>query len=209
MNISLELIKNGYKEIATLYETPQAKVETVLSEDGHVFIRKTISGNADVYSKLGATKLSLYPLIIYKAKENNITYVVEEYISGMRLEEFIKKNNKLRIREVRKLLCNIVAGIIKLHQINIPHGNLNLSNIIVNGYDKSVIFLDFSCKERKYYQSLLRYYDAQDIINLMAVLGDKYSDYYLKEIVEVYRQRENNGTEILKLIYSELRLWER
>ena len=110
----------------------------------------------------------------------NYLYLVLEYINGIPLIDIINNEDKnfLSQNRAKKLIIQIIKGIIYLHSKNICHRDIKLENILVMKNDKiKIIDFGFAVKCNKdTYQKLFcgtPSYMAPEILN-----KDKYNPYY-------------------------------
>ena len=80
---------------------------------------------------------------------NNTAYIVMQYISGVTLEDYVKKNN-IPPSEVIEMLRDLIDSLILVHSQGIIHRDISPSNIMVQE-DGTLMLIDFgaaSVKER-------------------------------------------------------------
>lgn len=139
---------DNYNIISTLNEAH--KIYLVQhSNSHHIYIQKVLDVyNLNVYKNLYRNPIAGIPqLINYYEKENQLI-VIEEYISGVSLQEKID-NSELSIADIRNymiMLCNILES---LHSMKPPiiHRDIKPSNIIVTSYNY-VFLLDFNAAKQ-------------------------------------------------------------
>lgn len=87
-------------------------------------------------------------------KEKNISppvvFIVQEFVEGLRLDEFVKKefssdDNFAGIQnhiEYFELIKKLADGLLQIHQAQIVHGDIWPNNIMINN-EKNPVFIDF------------------------------------------------------------------
>ncbi len=83
------------------------------------------------------------PKLYAHFEEEGEFYLVQEFIDGKDLTEEIYPGNKLREKEVRKLLQNILEVLEVVHHQNIIHRDINCRNIMRRKRDGKIILIDF------------------------------------------------------------------
>ena len=68
--------------------------------------------------------------------------LVREYVKW-NLAEFLQTNRKMPVRRLLYIALQITIGLHHLHQQNILHGNLNLSNVLLNDESQVKLLLNF------------------------------------------------------------------
>lgn len=71
-----------------------------------------------------------------------------EYADGGNLEAYVQKNGPLSEVKARKMMQLIVQGVAYLHDHNIVHRDLKLSNILMDNKTKRVLLTDFGVATR-------------------------------------------------------------
>src|SRR5699024_11749808 len=74
--------------------------------------------------------------------DDGMQYLVMEYVDGMDLKAYIKKNHKLPYERVIEIMEQILSAVEDAHAHNIIHRDLKPKNIIIdkNGTDKITEF---------------------------------------------------------------------
>ncbi len=79
---------------------------------------------------------------------NNIFYIVMDFIDGLDLGEYIKKKGKLSWQEALYIIAQVASGLGEAHRNNIIHRDIKPSNILLNK-NRQVFLTDFGiAKER-------------------------------------------------------------
>lgn len=86
-----------------------------------------------------------YPQVFeFKFKENEgkkYLYILEEYIKGVTLREYISKNNCLPLDKVLNIGVLLLKALAKVHSKKLVHRDIKPENIII--YDEKITLLDF------------------------------------------------------------------
>lgn len=139
---------SDYNMISTLNE--QHKVYLVQSAlSGKVYVQKVLDVyNIRVYEYLYRNPVAGIPRLINYYEQGDKLIVIEEYISGISLQEKID-NSELNISDIRSymiMLCNILEA---LHSMTPPiiHRDIKPSNIIITSYNYAML-LDFNAAKQ-------------------------------------------------------------
>ncbi len=85
-----------------------------------------------------ASKIINAPAPIVKRKDKNATKIVMPFIKGIKLSEYLDKLPSTK----QKKICKVIGeNIAKLHDVDIIHGDLTTSNMILD--KEEVFFIDF------------------------------------------------------------------
>lgn len=109
-------------------------------------IHKDAKSNLDILNEYNQVKRLNHRGILKMLEifyENNYFYMIQEYQEGQTLEEYMRENRKLEVRDIYNItlsICNIIDYLKKSKSvINIK---LNPSNIIINK-NKDIYIMDF------------------------------------------------------------------
>lgn len=130
-----------YKEIATINEAHKVYL---VENHNQVYVKKILEVyNLSVYDYLYKHPMEGIPRIIEYEEDNHQLIVIEEYIQGSTLEDYIDQQrlNEDIVKQIMLQLCTILN---QIHSIKPPivHRDIKPSNIIVQN-DK-VFLLDFN-----------------------------------------------------------------
>lgn len=142
MDISVKFIKCGFKTVSVLKKSPNGLVELVLGKDNNTYIRKTIPYTNLPYEKLKSIHHPVLPKIYYTAQDEYNTYVIEEHINAVNLQEFLDNRGTLDEKTVTHIALQICDVLRILHSRHILHRDIKPSNIILKE-DGSVKLIDF------------------------------------------------------------------
>ena len=80
---------------------------------------------------------------VYAHKWNeDIQYILMEYVEGKTLSEYLKSKKRLSLEEVIDISMQIAEGFMAIHKINIVHRDIKPSNIIITG-SGNIKIIDF------------------------------------------------------------------
>ena len=74
-------------------------------------------------------------------EENNTAYIVMDYVPGMTMKEYLKKNGLLTFEECVKLLSPVIDGLDKVHRQGLIHRDISPDNLMLTP-EKKVYLLD-------------------------------------------------------------------
>lgn len=123
------------------------------AENGKFYVRKELTDyNRAVYERLQQLDSSWFPHIYEIAEEDGKLIVIEEYISGQTLEEYMDQSQTLTLMQSLSVMLDVCQALKLLHEQTPPviHRDIKPSNIIlsVDGIWKVIDF------------NTARYYDA-------------------------------------------------
>ncbi len=144
MNESSRPNLSCYKTIAAINE--EHGVTLVQHQDTRkIYVKKILTVyNKQIYQYLYSHKISGIPRIIDLCEENGYLTVIEEYVSGLSLQEKIdtRELSFTSVIHYMRELCDILE---KLHALNPPivHRDIKPSNILVTDHEH-IVLLDFN-----------------------------------------------------------------
>lgn len=140
-----------YEKISLISEKDYNKVwlANIKNSDTLVVVKELSHANTDVLESIASINDIHIPHILSHETTGDITTVVEEYISGLTLNNYINEK-QLSEAEIIKLISQVCDGLRVIHSQNPPiiHKDLKPSNIIVSS-DGIVKIIDFDAA-RKY-----------------------------------------------------------
>lgn len=144
MDIKGRLAMSYYKTIDTLNEDHKIYLVKHL-ETGKIYVKKILDiYNKDIYVHLKQNPIKGIPTIIEMCEEDSQLIVIENYISGTTLSEFITSTTPSldALLNILLELCDILEP---LHNENPPivHRDIKPSNIIISEYGHPIL-LDFN-----------------------------------------------------------------
>lgn len=119
------------KEIEIIKNSERQKVILAESAEGKKYLKRTISGDRrEVYKVLSKINHTNIPKIHYVGLDDE-TVVIEEYIDGISLCDFIEQEelNKKKIISISK---QVLSAMDELHRFNIIHRDIKPENILID-----------------------------------------------------------------------------
>lgn len=192
MNLSKLFVLEEYKQIGVLQEVEGYKVETVYAHSGRLYVRKTVKNCGTVYHLLETLEYEFIPKIYYVADdlESSIptTYIIEEYVSGSKLEDVLYAEKSLCRAEVKMLCLKLCRAINELHKKRIVHGNLNLSNIFILEHSIDFKLVDFDGSGcTAFNKNFIK--DIDSLLNIIDCLAALYNEPWILGAVRSFSSR--------------------
>lgn len=117
-------------------------------EDCKIYIAKVISLEDVPMYKLLMSVQNPNIIKFYKTEVVNQKFcVIEEYIQGETLENYVLTRNKLSDEQIKDIIIQICNGLAEIHNLGIVHRDINPSNIMVCN-DGTVKIIDFGISRR-------------------------------------------------------------
>lgn len=69
-------------------------------------------------------------------------YVVEDFVQGITLEEYVVRNHPLSDEKIKEIVYNICNGLADIHRLGIVHRDITPTNIMIDSNDNPII-IDF------------------------------------------------------------------
>ena len=142
METAVRFIKDNFTRVALLKEGGNGSTELVLGADKQVYVRKIIPYTNLPYGKLAALEHPVLPQLYYVAEDGASTYVIEEYIEGTNLQDWLEQKGFLPEEKVRRIGLQLCGALEVLHAQGILHRDIKPANIIYKR-DGSVRLIDF------------------------------------------------------------------
>lgn len=141
MSATAEFIQNNFKSITVLKAGANGVTELVTDSTNAVYIRKTVNGTGLPYRALAQINISGLPKIYYCAEADGKTYVVEEYINGVNLQDELEQGKIFTEKQVLQIALQLCDILFIIHSKGILHRDIKPGNIILqNG---SAWLIDF------------------------------------------------------------------
>lgn len=117
-----------YKGMDLLLERPVAiKILNASFAKDNAFVAR-FKGEAQAAGKLNHPHIvNMYDV----GCDQGYHYIIMEYVEGMTLKEYIKKNGKLSVEESVKIAINIAEGLEQAHAMGIVHCDIKPHNIMI------------------------------------------------------------------------------
>lgn len=148
MHIEDKVLLSFYKEIDQFNNHSNISIVQHI-ETKKIYVKKVLSVyDKNLYFTLSELAFPGIPKIIMLVEDDNNLIVIEEYISGDSLGDYLDKNGPLDPKTsitVINRLCNILN---RLHSLDPPiiHRDLTPSNIMLS-YDMNVTLIDFNASK--------------------------------------------------------------
>lgn len=131
MSATAEFIQNNFKSITVLKAGANGITELVTDATNAVYIRKTVNGTGLPYRALAQINISGLPKIYYCAEADDKTYVVEEYINGVNLQDELEHGKIFTEKQVLQIALRLCDVLIAIHSKGILHRDIKPGNIIL------------------------------------------------------------------------------
>ncbi len=136
------VLNEQYQFVTCLRKTEKSEIVVLEHKTLHTrVIKRTFSGNAEVYKALLNHKIENIPQIIDVIEEHDKITVFEEYIDGVTLYELLQEElyNEKSVKKLISELCDVLSI---LHGHNIIHRDIKPENIMIDKI-QTVKLIDF------------------------------------------------------------------
>lgn len=137
------ILKEQYQFVTCLRKTEKNEIVILEHKTLHKrIIKRTFTGNSEVYRKLLTLKHKNMPEILEVAEFEDKVIALEEYIDGVTLLDLINEN-LYKENQVKKLvgeMCDILSF---LHSFNIIHRDIKPENIMIESDTQTLKLIDF------------------------------------------------------------------
>ena len=141
MSATAEFIQNNFKSITVLNAGANGVTELVRDSTNAVYIRKTVNGTGLPYRALAQMNINGLPKIYYCAEADDKTYVVEEYINGVNLQDELEQGKIFAEKQVLQTALRLCDVLLAIHSKGILHRDIKPGNIILQ--NSSAWLIDF------------------------------------------------------------------
>ena len=130
-NYLLNILNSEYKFIKVLHKSQKGEIKLYRHKNLNKNLVIHILNNApvSVYKALKKIKHKNIIQVFEVLETDEKALVIEEYINGMNLSEFVGIINPLGVKRVVRQLCE---GLSVLHSIGIVHRDITLNNIMLD-----------------------------------------------------------------------------
>lgn len=123
---------DSIKEIKILKQSERQKVFLMEAPDGKRYLKREISGDKrEIYKTLKKINHESIPKIYYVGFDSD-TIVIEEYIEGISLSDYMSQNKELSKKQVYSISNQLLSALDKLHESDIIHRDIKPENILVD-----------------------------------------------------------------------------
>ncbi len=140
----LRLIREAFVEEKELKRSPTGSVRLLRhKKSGGRYVFRLFEGSGEVYRKLLGIACPNLPKILDAAEKDGKVAVLEEYVSGDRLD-FLLEGGPLPPGEARSIARQICRGLYVLHSLDAVHRDVKPENVILRGDEAVLIDFDAS-----------------------------------------------------------------
>lgn len=144
VNRKLQYLEESYEVLACLGNRPGQEVFLVRRKnDGKIYIKKYVSAKSvEVYTRLQDIVHRNIPRIYGVAQGEDKGIVIEEFINGETLEEYMEKRGVLEENQVCSIVREICSALFVVHNRGIVHRDIKPENVMISN-DGVVKVIDF------------------------------------------------------------------
>ena len=151
--MTISELKSRFSSIERIKKGGQKVVYKATSHDGEIVALKIISNATDprVLQEISLVKTLLMPcvpqiiesgLVTDEAVSEDALYIIEQYVDGLSLRDWINAKNSANLKFAYTLLESLLSAEIELENNQILHRDINPNNIIL-GEDGIIYLIDF------------------------------------------------------------------
>lgn len=146
-NLSYKFFMSQFTVIRDIKENEKIKISIVLFERTQSTCILRVCKNRDLTSVCDAISQIKSPHLAYiidYVYANKNTYIIEEKLSGLTVEEYIEENGVLSEKKTAEIIIAVCNGVTELHKMKPPviHNDINPSNIMICD-DSNIKLFDF------------------------------------------------------------------
>lgn len=164
--MTIQAIKDRYVSIERIKRGGQKVVYKAKQADDNIVALKIISNGADprVLQEINIVKQFSLPNIpkvlesgtaMDETIGEEVLYIVEEFIEGISLRDWLSDGNKFNLTQAFKVLHNLLETEIELEKCHVLHRDINPNNIIL-GRNGMIYLIDFGLAKNLEGASLTR-----------------------------------------------------
>ncbi len=138
-------LHNTYSEIDVLKSSVKSKIVLAFNQiSKQVCAIKYLQNNTNytLYKQLQEIEHHILPQIYYVYQDDDMLLVIEEYINGQSLAEYLSVQKVIPDNEIEDILLQLCKGLAMLHRLRIIHRDIKLENIMITT-DRIVKLIDF------------------------------------------------------------------
>jgi len=130
--LTMDFLQEQYRKTKLLRSSSKGEVWLVTQADDTPAIMRIINHLGVPGNLLRDNPHTLWPRILYFAEDEaqQRTIIVEEYIGGQSMQEYLENGECLSEAEAQKFLLDFCYGLSHLHKLGIVHRDIKPSNII-------------------------------------------------------------------------------
>lgn len=140
---NLELLfEGGQKKVYKGYDTSYGEVVVKVIELCDKVVIERALRELEIATRLNASDYfsNVYDYKFIENQDKNSLFILEKYINGPTLRQYLEERKSLEIDEVLKISKQILNALSELHKLNLVHRDIKPENIIIN--NGSIIVLD-------------------------------------------------------------------
>ena len=128
----IKYLQKNYRLIRLLHSSPKTKIWLVEENSSHrKCLLKIIERTNLLYPQIAKIKNTALPEIYHVEESGSATYVVEEYLQGMDLQEYIDLRGTLDEQTSCRLAIELCDCLQELHKWHIIHRDIKPSNLFL------------------------------------------------------------------------------
>lgn len=134
MTLDEECTLSYYKQITSLNDEHEVYIVQNIENNKIYVMKKLTVYNEKVFRYLKEHPIKNMPHIYEVIKDNDKLILIEEYISGMTLQELLEDKKILKEEYAADIIIQLCSILLELHSINPPivHRDIKPSNIIIS-----------------------------------------------------------------------------
>lgn len=145
-DLKFQYLEKQYENLIPLRKNTQKEHNTFLAinkETKKIVIKKYVSPNIiPIYNKIKPLSNPHLAKIFHCAQTNQTGIVIEEFISGITLREYLNEKKTLTEKESLKIITDLCNVLKIIHHSNIVHRDINPDNILISS-DGVLKLIDF------------------------------------------------------------------
>lgn len=123
---------NSVKEAGTIKQSERQTLFLTEGPDGKRYLKRVIkSDKREIYKTLEKINHENIPKIYYIGFDSD-TIVIEEYIEGISLSDYMVQEKKLSKKQIFSISDQLLSALDKLHECDIIHKDVKPDNILVD-----------------------------------------------------------------------------
>jgi len=120
------------REIKVIKQGQRQTISTVEDINGRIYLKREIAGDKrEIYKLLQKIDHPNIPKVYYVGFDDNTT-VIEEFVNGEPLSQFIDSNKTLSKKQIKTIAKSVLFALERLHEEKIIHRDVKPANILVS-----------------------------------------------------------------------------